>query len=115
MAATLYVSIRGDYSGFQEDMKSVAGIARTTAQTLTDNFANAFSKGDMQRGLSRIGEALKKLAHVAKTVDFGFAFEDNFAKLEQFAKLTETTGDVVVDLGRKLASTARDQIGRAHV
>ena len=109
MAATLYVSIRGDYSGFQEDMKSVAGIARTTAQTLTDNFANAFSKGDMQRGLSRIGEALKKLAHVAKTVDFGFAFEDNFAKLEQFAKLTETTGDVVVDLGRKLASAARDR------
>ena len=105
--AGLYVPIRGDYTEFQKDIKRLQGIARTSAQELSDIFSNAFSKGDASRGLSQIGMALKKLGAAANTV--GAQFKPAIAEISEFAKKCGVSANQVERLVTQMGYAARER------
>lgn len=107
MASSLYVAIRGDYSQFQKDIKRLRGIARQSAQELSDIFGNAFSKGDAQRGLTQIGSALKKLGAVANTV--GAQFKPVIQELDVFAEKCGVSTAEVERLAESMGYAARQR------
>ena len=105
--AGLYVPIRGDYTEFQKDIKRLQGIARTSAQELSDIFSNAFSKGDASRGLSQIGMALKKLGSAASTV--GAQFKPAIAEISEFAQKCGVSANQVEKLVTQMGYAARER------
>lgn len=105
--AGLYVPIRGDYTEFQKDIKRLQGIARTSAQELSDIFSNAFSKGDASRGLSQIGMALKKLGAAASTV--GAQFKPAIAEISEFAQKCGVSANQVERLVTQMGYAARER------
>ncbi len=107
MATGLYVPIRGDYTEFQKDIKRLQGIARQSAQELSDIFSNAFSKGDASRGLSQIGMALKKLGAAANTV--GAQFKPAVAEISEFAQKCDVSANQVERLVTQMGYAARER------
>ena len=107
MATGLYVPIRGDYSEFQKDIKRLQGIARQSAEELSNIFGNAFSKGDASRGLSQIAMALKKLGTAASTV--GTQFKPAITEINEFAHKCGVSANQVERLVTQMGYAARER------
>ena len=59
MASSLYVTIRGDYSKFQEDLTRARGIARQNGTAISNALNNAISPQQAIQGITKLTSAIK--------------------------------------------------------
>ena len=99
MASSLYISIRGDYSEFEADLRRVRGIARQNGNAISQALGNSISPDKAVKGISRLTQSLRQAHAAAASGGMGPAIKG----LEELAR---AAGMSTKEMGRPRSLTA---------